>query len=112
MEILTLQVSGIIFYSNAGYGRQGCNIRWFGKNAADDVAIENISDLCTGFQIARPNVTALLKKVAYDTNETMHFLDLRHMVIETIECLVQKVSNTDDLGYEIFCRHMDRTALS
>ena len=99
------------FQLTASYGSQAFHMRWFDKNIADGVRVENISDRCTGFQIAGPNATALLLKVTRDDPETMRFLDVRPMVIGMVECLVQRVSYTGDLGYEIYCDPTDQRAL-
>jgi len=99
------------FQLTASYGSQAFHMRWFDKNIADGVSVENISDRCTGFQIAGPNATALLRKVTRDDPETMRFLDVRPMVIGMVECLVQRVSYTGDLGYEIYCHPTDQRAL-
>ena len=99
------------FQLTASYGSQAFHLRWFDKNIADGVRVENISDRCTGFQIAGPNATALLRKVTRDDPETMRFLDVRPMVIGMVECLVQRVSYTGDLGYEIYCDPTDQRAL-
>ena len=99
------------FQLTASYGSQAFHMRWFDKNIADGVRVENISDRCTGFQIAGPNATALLRKVTRDDLETMRFLDVRPMVIGMVECLVQRVSYTGDLGYEIYCDPTDQRAL-
>jgi len=99
------------FQLTASYGSQAFHMRWFDKNIANGVRVENISDRCTGFQIAGPNATALLRKVTRDDPETMRFLDVRPMVIGMVECLVQRVSYTGDLGYEIYCDPTDQRAL-
>ena len=99
------------FQLTASYGSQAFHMRWFDKNIADGVRVENISDRCTGFQIAGLNATALLRKVTRDDPETMRFLDVRPMVIGMVECLVQRVSYTGDLGYEIYCDPTDQRAL-
>lgn len=99
------------FQLTASYGSQAFHMRWFDKNIADGVRVENISDRCTGFQIAGPNATALLRKVTRDDPETMRFLDVRPMVIGMVECLVQRISYTGDLGYEIYCDPTDQRAL-
>ena len=99
------------FQLTASYGSQAFHMRWFDKNIADGVRVENISDRCTGFQIAGPNATALLRKVTRDDPETMRFIDVRLMVIGMVECLVQRVSYTGDLGYEIYCDPTDQRAL-
>jgi dimethylglycine dehydrogenase len=36
----------------------------------------------------------------------MRFMDCRHMTVGMADCLVQRVSYTADLGFEIFCDHM------
>ncbi|MEK9879162.1 MAG: FAD-dependent oxidoreductase [Paracoccaceae bacterium] len=99
------------FQLTASYGSQAFHMRWFDKNIADGVRVENISDRCTGFQIAGPNATALLRKVTRDDPETMRFLDVRPIVVGMVECLVQRVSYTGDLGYEIYCDPTDQRAL-
>ena len=99
------------FQLTASYGSQAFHMRWFDKNIADGVRVENISDRCTGFQIAGPNATALLRKVTRDDPETMRVLDVRPMVIGMVECLVQRVSYTGDLGYEIYCDPTDQRVL-
>ena len=99
------------FQLTASYGSQAFHMRWFDKNIANGVRVENISDRCTGFQIAGPNATALLRKVTRDDPETMRFLDVRPMVIGMVECLVQRVSYTGDLGYEIYCDPTDQRVL-
>ncbi|MEK9734139.1 MAG: FAD-dependent oxidoreductase [Paracoccaceae bacterium] len=99
------------FQLTASYGSQAFHMRWFDKNIADGVRVENISDRCTGFQIAGPNATALLQKVTRDDPETMRFLDVRPMVVGMVECLVQRVSYTGDLGYEIYCDPTEQRAL-
>ena len=99
------------FQLTASYGSQAFHMRWFDKNIADGVRVENISDRCTGFQIAGPNATALLRKVTRDDPETMRFLDVRPMVIGMVQCLVQRVSYTGDLGYEIYCDPTDQRVL-
>jgi dimethylglycine dehydrogenase len=41
----------------------------------------------------------------------MRFLDLRRMGLGPFNCLVQRVSYTGDLGYEIYCDAMEQRAL-
>jgi dimethylglycine dehydrogenase len=42
------------FRLTASYGAQGFHMRWFERHLEDGVAVENISDRSTGFQIAGP----------------------------------------------------------
>jgi dimethylglycine dehydrogenase len=41
----------------------------------------------------------------------MRFMDVRHATVGMVNCLVQRVSYTGDLGYEIFCDPMAQRAL-
>ncbi|MDP5328031.1 MAG: FAD-dependent oxidoreductase [Paracoccaceae bacterium] len=96
------------FQLTASYGAQGWHSRWFEQNMAEGVQVENVSDTRTGFQIAGPNARALLERVTR-TNvsaEAFRFMDVRRMTCGMANCIVQRVSYTGDLGYEIFTDHM------
>ncbi|MGA9411229.1 MAG: FAD-dependent oxidoreductase [Roseobacter sp.] len=98
------------FQLTASYGAQAFHWRWFEQNLSDDVQIENISDQRTGFQIAGPrarDVLAACTRVPL----TLRFMDIAPMTIGMIDCLVQRVSYTGDLGYEIYCDALDQRAL-
>ncbi|MEM6578072.1 MAG: glycine cleavage T C-terminal barrel domain-containing protein, partial [Pseudomonadota bacterium] len=99
------------FQLTASYGAQAYHMRWFEMNAAEDVRIENISDRWTGFQIAGPKARDLLSTVPGADVATMRFRDVRRISIGPVECLVQRVSYTGDLGYEIYCDAMAQRAL-
>ncbi|SFN36879.1 dimethylglycine dehydrogenase [Roseovarius lutimaris] len=99
------------FQLTASYGAQAFHMRWFAMNEAEDVRVENISDRLNGFQIAGPKARAVLRAVTRDRVEDMKFMDIRHATIGMVDCLVQRVSYTGDLGYEIFCDPMAQRAL-
>ena len=101
-------ISETEFQLTASYGAQGWHYRWFEQNAAPGVTVENISDSRSGFQIAGPNARKVLAAVtrADVSNEAFKFMDLRKMTVGMANCLVQRVSYTADLGYEIYCDHM------
>jgi dimethylglycine dehydrogenase len=96
------------FQVTASYGAQGWHGRWFDQNAMDGVRVDNISDACTGFQIAGPRARDLLAKVTRSdvSAGAFRFMDVRRMTVGMADCIVQRVSYTADLGYEIFCDHM------
>jgi dimethylglycine dehydrogenase len=96
------------FRLTASYGAQGWHMRWFQQNADEGVQIENVSDLKSGFQIAGPQARELLSRVtrADVSAEAFRFMDVRGMTVGMANCLVQRVSYTGDLGYEIFTDHM------
>ncbi len=92
------------FQLTASFGMQAAHMRWFEANlSADDrVMIENISTRRIGFQIAGPKARDLLKAVAYPEISDMKFMDVRFCDIGTSRAIVQRVSYTGDLGYEIY----------
>lgn len=97
------------YQMNASYGSQAFHMRWFEQNLRGfDVRIENISDTRIGFQIAGPNARELLSRIARGvgggdvSNEAFPFLGVRYMQIGACEAIVQRVSYTGGLGYEIY----------
>ncbi|SLN16584.1 GcvT family protein [Pseudooctadecabacter jejudonensis] len=98
------------FHLTASYGAQAQHMRWFMQHEEDGVSIENISDKLTGFSIAGPQAKTLLAACTRDTAD-LRFLDVRPMTIGQTACIVQRVSYTGDLGYEIYCDPMDQRAL-
>ncbi|GHE04926.1 glycine cleavage system protein T [Defluviimonas sp. 20V17] len=97
------------FQLTASYGAQGWHMRWFNAHLEDGVQVENISDARTGFTIAGPRARDLLARVVHNADvgpEAFRFMDIRRLTIGMADCLVQRVSYTGDLGFEIFCDHM------
>ncbi len=96
------------FQVTASYGAQGWHSRWFEQNMEPGVTVENISDARSGFQIAGPEARELLSRVTRSDvgPEAFKFMDVRRMTIGMANCIVQRVSYTADLGYEIYCDHM------
>jgi len=95
----------------ASYGAQAYHMRWFLKHQAPDVAIENISDRLNGFQIAGPKAAQVLQACTLPDVAQMRFMDVAHMTVGMVDCLVQRVSYTGDLGYEIYCDLPSQRAL-
>jgi dimethylglycine dehydrogenase len=90
------------FRLTASYGSQAFHMRWFLSHQEDGVSIQNISDSLNGFQIAGPKARDVL--AACTRAETdLGFLDVRRMTVGMSDCIVQRVSYTGDLGYEIYC---------
>ncbi|MEI4470461.1 GcvT family protein [Frigidibacter sp. MR17.24] len=100
--------TGTEFQVTGSYGAQGQHMRWFESQLEDGVTIENVSDRLTGFQIAGPLARKVLEKVtrADVSGAGLRFMDAKRMVIGMTDCLVQRVSYTGDLGYEIYCDFM------
>ncbi len=93
------------FQLTASYGAQGWHERWFRQHEEPGASIENISDSRSGFQIAGPLATELLNRVARP-HDPLRFMDARRMTVGMANAIVQRVSYTADLGYEIFTDQM------
>ncbi len=106
-------ISETEFQITGSYGAQDQHLRWFEQNLEDGVRVENVSDRITGFQIAGPNARALLARVtrADVSGEAFKFMDAKQITIGMVDCLVQRVSYTGDLGYEIFCDFIKERSL-
>jgi dimethylglycine dehydrogenase len=94
------------FMLTASYGAQGWHMRWFEQHLEPGVQVENVSDTRTGFTVAGPKARELLKRVTRSEVDGIKFMDCRRMTVGMADCLVQRVSYTADLGFEIFCDHM------
>ncbi len=99
------------FQLTASYGAQAYHMRWFETNEAEGVHVENISDRLNGFQIAGPNARDVLVACTRDPVGDMRFMDVRKATVGMANCLIQRVSYTGDLGYEIYCDPMSQRAL-
>jgi len=99
------------FQLTASYGAQGFHMRWFQQNEMEGVKVENISDRLTGFQIAGPKAREVLQSCTSTNISDLGFMQIRKMVVGMADCLVQRVSYTGDLGYEIYCDPMAQRQL-
>ncbi len=101
------------FQLTASYGYQAVHERWLRDNLDDGISLENISDQRTGFQIAGPRARDVLDAVTRDdvSGENFRFMDVKRMTVGMCDCIVQRVSYTGDLGYEIYSDPMSQRAL-
>ncbi|MEP3636318.1 MAG: FAD-dependent oxidoreductase [Paracoccaceae bacterium] len=95
-----------LFQLTASYGSQAYHMRWFEQHQDHDVTISNTSDTRTGFQIAGPNARKVLDAVTRGSVQDIRFLDVVQMDIGMAPCIVQRLSYTGDLGYEIYTSPM------
>jgi dimethylglycine dehydrogenase len=95
----------------ASYAAQDYHLRRFDMQLSGDVHVENLSDRRTGFQIAGPRARDLLQAATQEDVAAMRFLDVRRLTIGTVEAIVQRVSFTGDLGYEIYVDALEQRAL-
>ncbi len=102
------------FQLTASFAAQAFHMRWFERHLPPEgVAIENVSTRRIGFQIAGPNARDLLARTtrADVSGEAFRFMDVRTIDVGLCRALVQRVSYTGDLGYEIYVDAADQLAL-
>ncbi|TCD15035.1 GcvT family protein [Oricola cellulosilytica] len=82
------------------------HMRWFERHLPNDgsVRIHRFDQTLVGLTIAGPNSRKLLEKlVDVDvSNEAFRFMDYREMAVGGAPCMVNRLSYTGDLGYEIW----------
>ena len=89
----------------ASFGAQDLHMRWFEQYLpAPNVDVKNISMSRIGFQIAGPKARELLAACTrFDVSHSaMPFLSVRKIEVGQCDAVVQRVSYTGDLGYEIY----------
>ena len=101
------------FQLTASYGAQAYHLRWFEQNLDAGVEVRNVSTRRIGFQIAGPNARALLSRTtrADVSAEAFRFMDAKEIDVGLCRALVQRVSYTGDLGYEIYVGADDQRTL-
>ncbi|MFD1511238.1 GcvT family protein [Lacimonas salitolerans] len=99
------------FQLTASYGAQAFHMRWFEQHEGPGVTVENVSDRLTGFQIAGPRARDVLADCTRADISQMRFMDVRQITVGMVDCLVQRVSYTGDLGFELYCDPMAQRAL-
>ncbi|MBY8974827.1 FAD-dependent oxidoreductase [Rhodobacteraceae bacterium NNCM2] len=102
------------FQVTASYGAQAFHLRWFEQHLPESgVMVENVSTRRIGFQIAGPNARELLSRTTRSdvSAEAFRFMDAREMDVGLCRVLLQRVSYTGDLGYEIYVGADDQRAL-
>tara|TARA_B110000438_G_scaffold255915_1_gene263028 strand:+ start:947 stop:3415 length:2469 start_codon:yes stop_codon:yes gene_type:complete len=101
------------FQLTSSYGYQAVHERWLRMHLKDGVVIQNVSDRRTGFQIAGPLARAVLVEAtrADVSADAFSFMDVKRMTVGMCDCIVQRLSYTGDLGYEIYTDAMDQRSL-
>jgi dimethylglycine dehydrogenase len=82
------------------------HMRWFEKHLPKDgsVRIHRFDQTLVGLSIAGPKAQALLQKLAdVDVStKAFRFMDYREMAVGGAPCMVNRITYTGDLGYEIW----------
>ncbi len=82
------------------------HMRWFDKHLPKDgsVRIHRFDQTLVGLSIAGPKSQALLQKLADEdvSSQAFRFMDFREMAVAGAPCMVNRITYTGDLGYEIW----------
>src|SRR5690606_9600192 len=82
------------------------HMRWFDKHLPKDgsVRIHRFDQTLVGLSIAGPKSQALLQKLADEdvSSQVFRFMDFREMAVAGAPCMVNRITYTGDLGYEIW----------
>jgi dimethylglycine dehydrogenase len=85
---------------------QKYHMRWFEKNQPKDgsMRIHRFDQTLVGLSIAGPKSQALLAKLVDEdvSSKAFRFMDFREMAVGGAPCLVNRITYTGDLGYEIW----------
>ncbi|MEO0327113.1 MAG: FAD-dependent oxidoreductase [Pseudomonadota bacterium] len=93
----------ILFGSGA---MQEAHRRWFEKDLPDDVSYSNISDDWHGIAISGPKSRELLQCITREdvSAEAFKFRDLRQTFVGDVPVILNRISFSGELGYEIYCK--------
>ena len=82
------------------------HMRWFEKQLPSDgtVNIKRFDMMLQGLSIAGPNARNLLKELVDEdiSNSEFPFMSFREMNVNGVPCMINRLSYTGDLGYEIW----------
>ena len=85
---------------------QEAHRRWFEQSLPDDVAYANVSDDWHGVAISGPKSRELLQRITREdvSAEAFRFRDLRKTSVGGVPVILNRISFSGELGYEIYCR--------
>jgi len=85
---------------------QKYHMRWFEQFFEDysDVSVKRFNMDLVGLSIAGPNSRQVLQKLCDEdvSNSAFRFMDCREMDINGAPCIINRISYTGDLGYELW----------
>ncbi|MEM0977087.1 MAG: FAD-dependent oxidoreductase [Pseudomonadota bacterium] len=85
---------------------QEAHRRWFEKSLPDDVSYANVSDDWHGIALSGPKSRDLLAAITRDdvSADAFKFRDLRQTFVGGVPVILNRISFSGELGYEIYCR--------
>lgn len=85
---------------------QEAHRRWFERDLPEDVSYANVSDDWHGVALSGPNSRELLRRLMREdiSAEAFRFRDVRHSFVAGVPVILNRISFSGELGYEIYCR--------
>ncbi|MEL7206224.1 MAG: aminomethyltransferase family protein, partial [Pseudomonadota bacterium] len=85
---------------------QDAHSRWFARTLPDGVVHENQTEAWHGIAISGPKSRALLERITRDdvSADGMKFRDCRQSFVGGVPVILNRISFSGELGYEIYCR--------
>ncbi|MFV1877178.1 GcvT family protein [Nioella sp.] len=85
---------------------QDAHRRWFEKDLPAGVAYANVSDDWHGIALSGPKSRELLARITRDdvSAEAFRFRDLRQSFVGGVPVILNRISFSGELGYEIYCK--------
>ncbi|MEM7068767.1 MAG: FAD-dependent oxidoreductase [Pseudomonadota bacterium] len=85
---------------------QEAHRRWFEGRLPDDVIYTNVSDDWHGIALSGPKSRDLLAQITRDdvSAEAFKFRDLRQTYVGDVPVILNRISFSGELGYEIYCK--------
>lgn len=93
----------VLFGSGA---MQEAHRRWFEKDLPGDVTYANVSDDWHGIALSGPKSRDLLARITRDdvSAEAFKFRDLRQTFVAGVPVILNRISFSGELGFEIYCK--------
>ncbi|RYG91784.1 FAD-dependent oxidoreductase [Loktanella sp. IMCC34160] len=85
---------------------QEAHRRWFTRDLPADVTYANVSDDWHGIALSGPKSRALLQRITREDvrAEAFKFRDLRQTFVGGVPVILNRISFSGELGYEIYCK--------
>lgn len=85
---------------------QNAHRRWFETHLTGDVSYSNVSDDWHGIALSGPNSRALLQRLMREDigGDAFKFRDTRQTFVAGVPVILNRISFSGELGYEIYCR--------
>ncbi|WP_170336166.1 GcvT family protein [Ruegeria arenilitoris] len=85
---------------------QEAHRRWFEKDLPADVTYANVSDDWHGIALSGPKSRELLARITRDdvSSDALKFRDVRQTFVGGVPVILNRISFSGELGFEIYCR--------